>query len=606
MFSAQDNKKVYLQLTDIKVLIYDDISFAEKQLNQLKNTVENSKSDTIKGLYYRTLYNLYINKFDNDKAMEAINSSINFYEKGNYPKGIVASTMNRGNIYLKKGEHKKAAENYFLALKIAEDNKLKKETGLLNKNIGTLFLNTNKPDESLIYAKKALQIFYELKDKKEIASQLVNIGNVYYAKYDNKTSLEYGSRALKMSEEMKDSVTMAKLYNNLGAILYEDKIDTVKALQYLLKSLQIKKKMGIEEDLTFQYTNLANMLANRGEFQEAKKYLDIAFQRANESKHREELKEVYAIYSLIYYGLGDYKKAVDNERIYAKYKDSILNEENSKIVEEINTKYKTSEKDNEILNQKSKIFKRNVALFSLLGLLVLGFVYYKNFQNKQKIKLQKEILHQQDLTTKAVMNAEDHERKRMATHLHDGIGQLLSAVNMNVSVLDDYKEDEASFTKILDRTKNILNEAMIDVRSLSHQIMPNMLIKNSLSNALRELIEKSNSPTLLINLKMEGLNDAIDQNIQVVLYRTIQETINNTIKHAEANKIDISIIQDKDKIYTSICDNGKGFNPMKVQSKNEGLGLENIKSRIDVLKGNLKINSQKGKGTQINVEIPLI
>ena len=96
------------------------------------------------------------------------------------------------------------------------------------------------------------------------------------------------------------------------------------------------------------------------------------------------------------------------------------------------------------------------------------------------------------------------------------------------------------------------------------------------------------------------------QNIQVVLYRTIQETINNTIKHAEANKIDISIIQDKDKIYTSICDNGKGFNPMKVQSKNEGLGLENIKSRIDVLKGNLKINSQKGKGTQINVEIPLI
>ena len=133
-----------------------------------------------------------------------------------------------------------------------------------------------------------------------------------------------------------------------------------------------------------------------------------------------------------------------------------------------------------------------------------------------------------------------------------------------------------------------------------------MLIKNSLSNALRELIEKSNSPTLLINLKMEGLNDAIDQNIQVVLYRTIQETINNTIKHAEANKIDISIIQDKDKIYTSICDNGKGFNPMKVQSKNEGLGLENIKSRIEVLKGNIKISSKEGEGTSIFVEIPLI
>jgi Signal transduction histidine kinase len=234
--------------------------------------------------------------------------------------------------------------------------------------------------------------------------------------------------------------------------------------------------------------------------------------------------------------------------LYGKYKDSILNEENSKIVEEINTKYKTAEKDNEIITQKSKIFKRNVAVFSLLGLLLLGLVYYKNYQNRQKIKLQKEILHQQDLATKAVMNAEDNERKRMATHLHDGIGQLLSAVNMNVSVLDEMRDNDEGYSKILGKTKDILNEAIADVRSLSHQIMPNMLIKNSLSNALRELIEKSNSPKLNITLYMEGLNDAIDQNIQIVLYRTIQECINNTIKHAEASHINISIIQDREKL----------------------------------------------------------
>lgn len=191
-------------------------------------------------------------------------------------------------------------------------------------------------------------------------------------------------------------------------------------------------------------------------------------------------------------------------------------------------------------------------------------------------------------------------------HLHDGIGQLLSAANMNVSVLDDYKEDQSAFTKVLDKTKSILNEAITDVRSLSHQIMPNMLIKNSLSNALRELIEKSNSPKLNITLKIEGLNDTIDQNIQVVLYRIIQECINNTIKHAEASAINVSVIQDAEKIYTSISDNGKGFNPMKVQSKNEGLGLENIKSRIEVLKGNIKISSKEGEGTSIFVEIPLI
>ena len=601
----QDNKKIYNDLVEIKDLIYDDVEAAEKKLVQMKSLVDRSKSDTISGLYYRTLYNLYTNQLNNDKALEAINKSIEFYKKAKYAKGTALSIMNKGNIYLKKAEHKKAAENYFEALKIAEKNNLRKEMGLLNKNIGTLFFNQNKNEEALLYANKALKIFTETDNKKEIAGILINIANVYYAKYDSKNSIEYSNRALKLSEELKDSVNMAKLYNNLGAVLYEEKIDTVKALQYLLKSLELKKALGIEDELIFANTNVATMYANRGEYDEAKKYLDIAFEMAKKFGHREELKEIYSVYSIIYYGKKDFKKAVDNERLYGKYKDSILNEENSKIVEEINTKYKTAEKDNEIITQKSKIFKRNVAVFSLLGLLLLGLVYYKNYQNRQKIKLQKEILHQQDLATKAVMNAEDNERKRMATHLHDGIGQLLSAVNMNVSVLDEMRDNDEGYSKILGKTKDILNEAITDVRSLSHQIMPNMLIKNSLSNALRELIEKSNSPKLNITLYMEGLNDAIDQNIQIVLYRTIQECINNTIKHAEASHINISIIQDREKITTHISDNGKGFDIFKMNSKNEGLGLENIRSRIDILKGNFDVKSKEGEGTSIKVEIPL-
>ena len=105
---------------------------------------------------------------------------------------------------------------------------------------------------------------------------------------------------------------------------------------------------------------------------------------------------------------------------------------------------------------------------------------------------------------------------------------------------------------------------------------------------------------------MEGLDDAIDQNIQVVLYRTIQECINNTIKHAEASHINIEIIQDMQKISTEISDNGKGFNPLRVHSKSDGLGLENIRSRIDFLKGNLTIKSSQNEGTSVYVEIPLI
>ena len=262
------------------------------------------------------------------------------------------------------------------------------------------------------------------------------------------------------------------------------------------------------------------------------------------------------------------------------------------------------------MESKNSIFKRNIYIFFLLGLLLVGsgaaFSIFRHRKKNEKIKLQKEILHQQDLATKAVMNAEDNERKRMATHLHDGVAQLLGAANMNVESLSDFRDDEPAFDKILGKTKNILDDAITDVRSLSHQMMPNMLIKSSLVNALQDLIEKSDSPKLHINLKMEGLQDDLDKNIQIVMYRIIQECINNTIKHSSATGIDIIVRQNENLLETLISDNGVGFNISEVSSKSSGLGLENIKSRIDMLKGKLEVNSVKGAGTKISVKIPLI
>ena len=239
-------------------------------------------------------------------------------------------------------------------------------------------------------------------------------------------------------------------------------------------------------------------------------------------------------------------------------------------------------------------------------MLLFGFVFYRNRQHRQKVEHQKAILHQQDLATKAVITAEDNERKRMATHLHDGVGQLLMAANMNVSVLNEYKDNPENFKNITQKISNILSDAIADVRTLSHQMMPNMLIKNSLANALRDLIEKTSTPKLAVNLQIEGLETEVDQNIQVTLYRIIQECINNTVKHSGADKIDISVIQSDKKITTEIKDNGKGFNPLKITENKDGIGLQNMKARIEMLKGKMRIDSAADRGTQVFIEIPIV
>ena len=199
---------------------------------------------------------------------------------------------------------------------------------------------------------------------------------------------------------------------------------------------------------------------------------------------------------------------------YIVLDENLLNMTVNKQTSELEKKYQSLKKDNEILNQRSQIFIRNISLTVLAIFLMFGFISYKYFQNKQKALLQKEILYQQDLATKAVMNTEDIERKRMATQLHDGIAQLLSAALMNVNVLEEFKNDDQNFYKILDKTKNIMSDAILDVRTLSHQIIPNMLIKNSLADALRDLISKTTSTKLDIDLRVDGLQDNLNQNIQ--------------------------------------------------------------------------------------------
>ena len=539
-----------------------------------------------------------------DKSTKLCNQAIALAIKHQDPDSEADLLRLKGNIYYLKGNLDSSSVYFYKSLAILQKRNSPKNLAKLYNDLGKLYRKTKDFPRALKNYDNAFNIYRQINDEEGLATIYNESGVVYEYMEDYDEAVSRYKKSLKIQEKRGDLVGQGYSLEFIGGVFTLQK-KYKEAEEYLQKSLEIRTKTKDQFAIALSKNVLGNLFLTQNKFSEAERYFTESNETAQKIHYLDLMKNNYESLSQLYKNSGKYELAYQNLELFRKTNDTIFNLERLKQVEELSTKYETAEKDNEIILQKSEVFKRNVAVFSLLGLLLLGFIYYKNYQNKQKVKLQKEILHQQDLATKAVMNAEDNERKRMATHLHDGIGQLLSAVNMNVGVLDEFRNDESGYSKILGKTKDILTEAITDVRTLSHQIMPNMLIQNSLSNALRELIEKSNSPKLNISLKMEGLNDAIDQNIQVVLYRTIQECINNTIKHAEASTIDISIIQNREKIITEISDNGKGFNPLKVSSRSDGLGLENIKSRIDVLKGNLEINSEEGKGTQVKVEIPI-
>jgi signal transduction histidine kinase len=348
-----------------------------------------------------------------------------------------------------------------------------------------------------------------------------------------------------------------------------------------------------------------------GKPERAAYYFEQSIQITEKMGYKELLSNNYAELSKLANMTGDYKKALDYFTWHTQLKDSLFNAQRTRQIEEIGTLYETNKKEKQIEVQQQTIKKRNqliiiITALSVLSLLVVYLLYNRN-KLKQQAKLQEEISKQQELAAKAVLEAEEKERSRIAKDLHDGVGQMMSAARMNLSsfynntVVKDEEQKHSLYNII-----QLVDESCKEVRSVSHSMMPAALNKNGLIQAVDELLAKINSKDLKTTFHHEGFNKRLDSSTETILYRVIQECINNTIKHAAAGEIDLSMIKDDDGISVTIEDNGKGFvyDHSKTDDEDEGIGLKNIQSRIAFLKGTVDFDSAPGKGTLVAIHIP--
>ncbi|MFA5330089.1 MAG: histidine kinase, partial [Prolixibacteraceae bacterium] len=203
------------------------------------------------------------------------------------------------------------------------------------------------------------------------------------------------------------------------------------------------------------------------------------------------------------------------------------------------------------------------------------------FMIQRIFKYMKRVEDSRRLTEKMFLNAiiqtEEKERKRFAKDLHDGLGPLLSSVKMSVSSLAQMKHDEAS-REIVENTEIVINEAIKSLKEISVNLSPHILNNFGLVRALSNFANKINvTKTVQINLISDLKEERFDNNVEVVLYRVICELINNTIKHANAKKIDISLTKNGKFLDIAYKDDGKGFDVSKVidQPTTNGMGFSN-------------------------------
>ena len=558
---------------------------------------------------YNDLGIIYFDMENYDTAIDLYNKSVSIRKQMGDELGIAKLYNKIGIVYQKQGDFAKALDYQLRALPIFE--KFKNDIGIsysLN-NIGILNQNLGRYDEAISYQQRSIAIKEKIGDKYGAAGSYVNIANIYLINKDYKQSESYYQKAIDITRDLGDKEYLSNALNNLGNQYLQTK-NYDKALPLVSESLQLRDSLDDSKGMASCLNNLGIIYTALKSYDSARYYIDKGISIASRAVNtKPELNKLYLSSSALYEAQGDPVKALEMYKQYANSKDSLFTEDLSQQFAELETKYNTLEKEKTIQQQDFKIRQKNYWIAGITGLLVLGgllvYSYYRRYRLKQKAKLQAEIMKQQELATKAVIEAEEEERKRIARDLHDGVGQMMSAAKMNLSAFESEisfasTDQKISFEKII----NLVDESCKEVRSVSHNMMPNALLKSSLSSAVQDFIDKLDQKTIKVHLYTEGLDQRLDSNVETVLYRVIQECVNNVIKHSGANTLDISVIKDAQGISATIEDNGKGFDTSD-KNKFDGIGMKNILTRVEYLKGTVDFDSTPGKGTLVAVHVPL-
>lgn len=555
-----------------------------------------------------TLYNRYatylksINEYD--ESIKYQQQAIEICRKNNYDILLAKCLNNLGNISNNRGQYTEALKYYLEALSIFDKNQLEKQTSSTLMSIGNVYADQGNSDLAISYYTKSLETKRKMKDDKGIMNNLVNIGGAYYDKKDYKSCISYFKQALAQAQLLKDIEVQAVCLSNISEV-YGKQENYQEALKYALESEKIKLIINDENSLAITYVTLGDIYLSIHQKDKAKVYYEKSMAIGKKLKSHEIISLTFDALSNMSKENMDFETALHLKDSADASRDSMYSIAKMQEISELEAKYQNEKNRLEIANNELVINKKNttigilIALF--IGILIILFLIYSRYQLKQKQKLDALLLEEQTKKHKAIFDAEEKERIRIARDLHDGVGQLLSAAKMNLSVMQQEITSTQQNTHLLN-AMNILDESVKEVRTVSHNMVPNALLKQGLAGAVREFIHRIGG-NIKIELEVVGFSNRLDTTIETVLFRVLQELVNNIIKHANANKIVIQLIEHEREISLILEDNGVGFDTNNM-NQFKGIGLKNIITRISYINGSVDFDSTIGRGTIVNIEVP--
>lgn len=563
---------------------------------------------------YNDLGLVYYYQSDYSKSKELWNASLEIRKQMNDSLGIAALYVKLGALTYQTGSFSDALTNHLNALTLYEG--LHHDEGMAKcfNNIALVHESQNQLDMALEYYQKALQLKYKLQDYYEIGGTQANIGRIYYVQDNLEGSNQILNEAISTLESngFENTVYLAAAYNSIGKIFMDlKKLD--EAAGVIAKGIAIRQKLGDQQGIIASLNQLGLIESERGNSQKAIEHLTQAIDLAREKQLAGEERTGYQNLSVIYRKLGNYQKALESNDRYHAISDSLLNEYSTKTIAELQTKYETEKKEQQIALQVAEIAEQQaenqrkltiiIGLVCIVLLLAIIILLVRSRERKKQILIRQEAeINRRETQIEAALSSQEKERSRFAKDLHDGFGQMISLLNLNLKPLEKGDTDKQL---VFEKSTEILNEMYQELKGICFNLMPQTLIQHGIGLALREFADRINSADQFqVTVDIFGLHERLSEVQEISLYRITQEWVNNIMKYSDADKVIIQLTKDEEEITLLIEDNGRGFEPEQLKS-GQGNGWKNINSRSNLIKGELQLDTTPGlKGTTLIINAP--
>lgn len=536
------------------------------------------------------------------------------------------------------------------ALELAKQYGNDRYAAVSSYNLGNTYSQQGQNEKAIDYMLQGARYFEKLKDTLQMQIVYAGIGSVYRTQKMYERSRWFLMKTLDLAKYTGNPFDIAAVSNDLG-ILMTDLGQYDSAKNYLVVALAKFREANAPAMELRTLSNFGHLYLKTSSYDDAYQNANIVIDKARtlEQPKEEMLACLQKSLAALRKGwadsaslpaarglelaraMGDTGRMVSfyemqanlalwrhdvtgYDSLYKQYDalvEAMKAEEVRKNIQLADERYETTKKDQQLRLQQSLLRQGKLEKWlmagGLMALVLIGYLLLRTARQKSKIQqqriteLEKE---KQLLATQQLLRGQEEERTRFARDLHDGLGGMLSGIKLQLGAMKGnliMSEDQArSFNQSL----NKLDEAISEMRRVAHNMTPESLIKFGLEQALHDYCEgMSGYAGLQINVEIHGLENRFDPTMETVVYRIIQELVNNAVKHAKATEILVQCIRQGDLLNITVEDNGVGFDPSLVP---QGSGLDNIRSRVGYLNGRMDIRSSPGNGCSVYIECSVV